>query len=71
MMIMCREATKLMSLKLDRPLTRREQLQLRMHTFMCSACKRCEAQFELLHRLGDELPETEDANDSPPPSSRS
>lgn len=60
MMIMCREATKLMSLKLDRSLTRREQLQLRLHTFMCSPCRRCESQFELLHDLGDKLPDTDD-----------
>ena len=57
MMIMCREATRLMSLKLDRPLTRREQLQLRLHTLMCGPCRRCESQFELLHGLGDKLPD--------------
>lgn len=61
-MIMCRKATLLMSLKLDRPLTRREQLQLRLHTLMCSACRRCESQFELLHGLGNKLPDTDDTS---------
>ena len=60
MMIMCREATQLMSLSLDRPLNRRERLKLRLHTMMCGPCRRCQSQFELLHRVGKTLPKNDD-----------
>ncbi|TVP52998.1 MAG: zf-HC2 domain-containing protein, partial [Halomonas sp.] len=54
-MVMCREATTLMSQKLDRPLTRRESFTLRLHTIICGPCKRCQEQFQLLHGIGDQL----------------
>jgi hypothetical protein len=60
MMIMCREATKLMSLSLDRDLTRRERLALRFHTMMCRPCQRCQAQFALLHRLSETPPKADE-----------
>lgn len=52
MMMMCREATHLMSLKQDRPLTFKERLSLRMHLLMCGACRECDKQFTLLHQAG-------------------
>lgn len=58
MMIMCREATKLMSLSLDQPLNRRERLKLRLHTMMCRPCRRCQRQFCLLHQLGNMILDT-------------
>ncbi|GED21167.1 zf-HC2 domain-containing protein [Halomonas halmophila] len=48
----CHAATRLMSLKHDRPLTLGERAALRLHLAMCSACRRCDRQFELLHRAG-------------------
>ncbi|MBT2771401.1 zf-HC2 domain-containing protein [Halomonas sp. ISL-60] len=50
-MIMCREATRLMSLKQDRTLTFRENTALRFHLSMCGACRACTRQFDLLHQI--------------------
>lgn len=55
-MLMCREATRLMSLKLDRKLTFKERTALRLHLSICSACRGCARQFDLLHRIGSRHP---------------
>ncbi|MGO2008209.1 zf-HC2 domain-containing protein [Vreelandella alkaliphila] len=57
-MIMCREATRLMSLKQDRVLSFRESTSLRFHLSMCSACRACARQFDLLHKIGEHHPST-------------
>lgn len=51
-MMMCKEATRLMSLKQDRPLTFPERLSLRLHLSLCGACRECDRQFTLLHEAG-------------------
>lgn len=51
-MMMCKQATRLMSLKQDRPLIFRERMSLRLHMSMCSACRECDRQFTLLHEAG-------------------
>ncbi|WP_311065443.1 zf-HC2 domain-containing protein [Halomonas sp. DWK9] len=53
---MCREATRLMSLKLDRKLTFRERTSLRVHLSICSACRACGRQFDLLHNIASHHP---------------
>lgn len=55
-MLMCREATHLMSLKQDRTLTLRERAALRFHLSMCGACRACARQFDLLHTIGKHHP---------------
>ncbi|UXZ54806.1 zf-HC2 domain-containing protein [Halomonas sp. 7T] len=55
-MIMCREATRLMSLKQDRTLTFREKASLGFHLSMCGACRACARQFDLLHKIGRHHP---------------
>ncbi|MFY0992081.1 zf-HC2 domain-containing protein [Halomonas sp. C05BenzN] len=52
MMMMCKGATRLMSLKQDRHLTFRERLSLHLHLSMCGACRQCDRQFDLLHEAG-------------------
>lgn len=47
----CKRATELMSLQLDRELTTSEQLGLKMHLMMCRHCRKCNVQFQTLHRL--------------------
>ncbi len=54
-MMMCKEATRLMSLSLERTLTPREKLSLRFHLAMCGACRECDKQFTLLHRAGEKV----------------
>ena len=51
-MMMCKQATRLMSLKQDRRLAFRERLSLRLHLSMCDACRQCDRQFDLLHEAG-------------------
>ncbi len=38
MMIKCKQATRLMSEELDRPLTIQERLMLNAHNLMCNGC---------------------------------
>ncbi|GAA0681202.1 hypothetical protein GCM10009104_02180 [Marinobacterium maritimum] len=47
----CKRATELMSQQLDRELSGSEKLSLKMHLFMCRHCRKCDAQFKVLHRL--------------------
>ena len=51
-MMMCSEVTKLMSKRLDAPLSLKERFVLRVHLGMCDACCHCDHQFELLHQAG-------------------
>ncbi|RDB44074.1 zf-HC2 domain-containing protein [Halomonas sp. DQ26W] len=51
-MMMCKEATHLMSRQLEVPLTFQEKLSLKLHLAMCSACTQCNQQFHLLHQTG-------------------
>ncbi|MBS3668649.1 zf-HC2 domain-containing protein [Vreelandella boliviensis] len=55
-MLMCREATELMSLKQDTTLSLRDQLALRIHLSMCQACRTCARQFDLLHQASKRHP---------------
>jgi sporulation-control protein spo0M len=38
-MMNCRQATKLLSEKMERPLSAREKMTLRLHTVLCSSCR--------------------------------
>jgi hypothetical protein len=57
-MLTCREASRLLSERLDRPLRARERLALQFHLLMCIACGRAGRHFAVLRkailRLGDE-----------------
>ncbi|WP_275288907.1 zf-HC2 domain-containing protein [Halomonas elongata] len=64
---MCREATRLMSLKQDRRLTLSERLSLRIHLMMCDPCRQCHHQFALMHQLGERF---EAALERPPETTR-
>ncbi|AVI64198.1 zf-HC2 domain-containing protein [Halomonas sp. GFAJ-1] len=63
-MIMCREATRLMSLKQDKTLSFREKASLGFHLSMCGACRACARQFDLLHKIGSHHPASPDKPNS-------
>jgi hypothetical protein len=42
--ISCREASRLISLRQDRPLDWRERIKLRAHLFLCDVCTRFDRQ---------------------------
>ena len=50
-MLMCKEATRLISEGLDRRLPFWQRMGLRMHVMMCGACSTYKRQIESLHRL--------------------
>jgi len=66
-MMMCKGATRLMSLKQDRPLTFREQISLRLHLSMCGACRECDRQFTLLHEAGEKFVQEHDPDKADDP----
>lgn len=47
----CRSAFNLCSEQMDRELTKRESLRLRVHLSMCGLCSRLPAQFEGMRKL--------------------
>jgi predicted anti-sigma-YlaC factor YlaD len=50
-MMNCKQATQLLSEKLDRTLSTKEKLALRMHIAMCSACRKFGHQMEDIHHI--------------------
>ncbi|BFM49981.1 zf-HC2 domain-containing protein [Marinomonas sp. THO17] len=50
-MMNCKEATQLLSEKLDRPLGTKEKVMLGVHTAMCSSCKEFGKQMQDIRSL--------------------
>jgi Putative zinc-finger len=50
MRLSCKEASRLLSLALDRRLTLGERTALRLHLALCDGCTRLKTQFEFLRR---------------------
>lgn len=48
MKLSCRESARLLSVRLDRKLTFREQIALRMHLTICLACRRFDRHMRIL-----------------------
>ena len=47
-MMNCKEATRLLSEKKDRPLSKKEKMSLKFHTMMCSACRNFDKQMDAI-----------------------
>lgn len=47
-MISCKEASRLASQQLERPLTLEERVRFRLHLAICVGCRRMEKQFRFL-----------------------
>ena len=58
----CFKATEQMSQGLDRPLTRMEKVQLKLHLMMCKNCSRCSEQLSQLHRIAQKRGGDADSN---------
>jgi len=50
-MLTCKEASFLASKKLDKKLTWRESIGLRLHIMMCSLCRRYAIEMKKMHRM--------------------
>ncbi|AUM00218.1 hypothetical protein B4966_08600 [Rhodocyclaceae bacterium] len=76
-MLSCKEATRLCSEALDRPLSLRERLALRMHLMMCSGCTNYHDQMAFIRNITARFargefaadPDTQRAKDTDTPSS--
>ena len=66
MRITCKEASRLLSLDLDRRLTLAQRMALRLHLTLCDACTNVKAQFDFLRRaLTSYSGGAEDRNEPP------
>ena len=50
-MLTCKQASKLISRSLDRPLTWSEKCQLRLHLFICDPCTHFKQQLNMLQTI--------------------
>ena len=50
MKLTCRDASRLISDGLDKDLSIRERIALRLHLTLCDACTRLKSQFEFMRR---------------------
>lgn len=57
-MMNCKQATRLLSDQLERPLGRGEKLSLRFHLMMCRACRNFGGQMGLLRSLSRDYAKT-------------
>jgi predicted anti-sigma-YlaC factor YlaD len=60
LMLSCREASRLISEKLDRDLGIAERAALRVHLAICEACTRMTRQFDFLRRAARQYPGPDD-----------
>ncbi|AEF53262.1 zf-HC2 domain-containing protein [Marinomonas posidonica] len=62
-MMNCKEATQLLSEKLDRPLATKEKVLLGVHTAICSSCKQFGKQMEDLRTISKHYTKLPDQDD--------
>ncbi len=54
-MLNCKQNTELLSQALDRPITFREKLTMRLHLMMCRDCRNFEKQLAFIRKASREL----------------
>lgn len=62
-MIKCKQATQMLSEKLDRPLSAKEKINLAMHMTMCTPCRQFGKQMELIRDLSKSYTKAEKPDD--------
>lgn len=55
-MLNCKQNSELLSQAMDRPITMREKIAMRMHLMMCSGCRNFEKQLEFIRKAAREMP---------------
>lgn len=55
-MLDCKHNTELLSQSLERPITWRERLAMRMHLMMCKGCRNFEKQLAFIRKAARALP---------------
>ncbi len=55
LLISCKESSRLLSDRLDRPLGSGERARLKFHLALCDACRNVERQLALIHRAMERL----------------
>ena len=61
-MLNCKQATQLLSEKLDRPLSAKEKMRLGMHTSLCPPCRHFGKQMQALRFMSKRYAKGEDEN---------
>ena len=66
-MLSCKQTSRILSDGMERDLSFGERLSLRLHTMMCKACTRVEAQLYILRRALADYPVPDDRRDDQGP----
>ncbi len=61
----CKDVHRLVSERLDRDLSRSERVRMRMHIFICGACRNFDGQMDLIRRAMRKLPVPDAHADEP------
>ncbi|WP_137936561.1 zf-HC2 domain-containing protein [Chitinivorax sp. B] len=64
-MLVCKEATRLVSEAMDRKLTMGEQLSLKFHLTICSGCRNFNKHMQFLRSAARRLVDRDDGPDQP------
>ncbi len=59
-MLNCKEATELMSQRLDRELSMSQKIGLRLHLMLCAGCRNYGRQMDFLRQVSRKFPQRED-----------
>lgn len=62
-MIKCKQATQMLSEKLDRPLSAKEKINLAMHTAICGPCRQFGKQMEMIRDLSKSYSNAKESDD--------
>lgn len=55
-MLNCKQSSELLSQALDRPITVREKLAIRLHLLICDGCRNFDKQLTFMRKVARELP---------------
>jgi hypothetical protein len=64
MMMNCKQATRLLSEKQDRPLSSKEKVALKFHTLICAGCRNFDKQMDALSVFSRSYLKTKGREDS-------